>query len=441
MPLNLRDPYSQFIYDENNTLVGVAGQRFVPKNYSNFNAVSVVAPTSTFTAPGVNWDSNSGNVRLTGGGAHGLTGAVATTAGVYVTWTGPGAGVSGIYSVTAIDTDTTGTKITINLPYVSGTATFSTSSSTVATVTFSSYNLVSGQTTVTPTYNAPVLVNWTAHGRVPGDTLQFATTGSLPTGLATSTTYYVSRVIDANSFTVMNGATNGIEILCSTDGSGTQTAIVTPTVVTWSSHGRSVGDPVRLTTSGSLPTGFSTGTTYYVSNVLSANTFTLSASVGGAPILATAVGSGTHTCILWYGSAAVTLATNSITLASFSIEGNALTPSGNLEANALFSMTSSSNAKRLTMTYGGSALFDSGAGSYTTGSITGVNVNKIAWARGGNTVVTSAAASTGHGTTTATGGIQTFTLAYTGALTFAITATPASANEVITLQGYQVSVE
>jgi hypothetical protein len=188
-----------------------------------------------------------------------------------------------------------------------------------------------------------------------------------------------------------------------------------------------------------LPTGFSTGTTYYVSNVLSANTFTLSASVGGAPILATAVGSGTHTCILWYGSADVTRATNSITLASFSIEGNALTLNGNLEANALFSMTSSANAKRLTMTYGGSALFDSGAGSYT--NVTGVNVNKIAWARGPVTVVTSAATATGHGTTTATGGIQTFTLAYTGALTFAITATPATANEVITLQGYQVSVQ
>jgi len=440
MPLTLRDPNNTFIYDENNTIVGVLGQRFVAKNYSNFNAVSVVAPTSTFTAPGVNWDSNSGNVRLTGGGAHGLTSAVATTSGVYVTWTGPGAGVSGIYSVTAIDTDTTGTKITINLPYVSGTATFSTSSATVATVTFSSYNLTAGQTTVTPTNNAPVLVNWTAHGRVPGDTVQFSNSGgALPTGLAASTTYYVSRVISANSFTVMDGPGNGIEILCSTDGSGTQTAIVTPTVVTWSSHGRSVGDPVRLTTSGSLPTGFSTGTTYYVSNVLSANTFTLSASVGGAPILATAVGSGTHTCILWYGSADVTRATNSITLASFSIEGNALTLNGNLEANALFSMTSSANAKRLTMTYGGSALFDSGAGSYT--SVTGVNVNKIAWARGPGTVVTSAATATGHGTTTATGGIQTFTLAYTGPLTFAITATPATANEVITLQGYQVSVE
>ena len=342
MPLINRDQNSPFVYDENNALVGALGTRFVPKTYGNFNSVSVVGVAGTFGAVNNNWDSNSGNVRLTGAGAHGLTTAVVITpainTGVYVTWTG-GSGVNGVYPVTAIDTDTTGTKLTINLPYVSATVT----------------------------------------GTV-GD--------------------------------------SGI-----------------PGVINWTSHGRSVGQVIRFT--GTPPSPLSTGTNYYISSVLDANRFTVSSSAGGAPLEFTTAGSS-PTCILWYGSAAVVAATNAITLASFTVEGGTLTTSGNMECNALFSMTSSANAKRLIMTYGGSALFDSGAGSYT--SVTGVNVNKIAWARGSGTVVTSAATATGHGTTTATGGVQTFTLAYNTDLTFAITATPAVTNEVITMQGYQIAL-
>jgi len=342
MPLINRDQNSPFVYDETNALVGALGTRFVAKTYGNFNSVSVVGAASTFGAVGTNWDSNSGNVRLTGAGAHGLTTAVVITpainTGVYVTWTG-GSGVNGVYPVTAIDTDTTGTKLTINLPYVSATVT----------------------------------------GTV-GD--------------------------------------SGI-----------------PGVINWTSHGRSVGQAIRFT--GTPPSPLSTGTTYYISSVLDANRFTVSSGVGGAPLEFTTAGSS-PTCILWYGSAAVVAATNAITLASFTVEGATLTTSGNMECNALFSMTSSANAKRLIITYGGSALFDSGAGSYT--SVTGVNINKIAWARGSGTVVTSAATATGHGTTTATGGTQTFTLAYNTDLTFAITATPAVANEVITMQGYQLAL-
>jgi hypothetical protein len=426
-----------FVVDENNIIVGVTGQRFAPKSYTNFNPVSVVPVASTFSTV-TSFDSNSGNVRLNGTGAHGLTTAVVITpainTGVYVTWTA-GSGVSGVYPVTAIDTDTTGTKLTINLPYVSGTATFSTSSSTVATVTFSSYNLVSGQTTVLPTYNSPVLVNWTSHGRKPGDTVQFATATSLPTGLATSTTYYVSRVIDANSFTITDGPGGTVEIVCTSNGSGTQTVIVTPTIVTWTAHGRSVGDQVRFTTTGSLPTGFSTATTYYVNNVISANSFTLSASAGGASILATAVGSGTHTCIFWYGTAAVKAATEAITLASFTIEGGLLSLNGNMECNALFSMTSAAVNKVLEIEYASNDIYNSGNLTTTTTA----NVNKIVWARGAGKIVTGAASATGHGTGSVA--YQEFTVAYGSDQTFVIKATIATANNIVTLEGYQVTVE
>lgn len=62
--------------------------------------------------------------------------------------------------------------------------------------------------------------------------------------------------------------------------------------------GLAVGDPVVASTSGTLPTGMSTLTTYYVktiSGVEEAATVTLSATYGGATLSITAAGSGTHT--------------------------------------------------------------------------------------------------------------------------------------------------
>jgi hypothetical protein len=74
--------------------------------------------------------------------------------------------------------------------------------------------------------------------------------------------------------------------------------------ITWSSApgalGIQVGDQITLTTSGTLPTGFATGTTYYVvaiggSVTIGSGAFMLSATPGGAPISAGSAGSGTQT--------------------------------------------------------------------------------------------------------------------------------------------------
>jgi hypothetical protein len=76
--------------------------------------------------------------------------------------------------------------------------------------------------------------------------------------------------------------------------------IAAPGVVTWSSHGLSTGTPVVFTTTGALPTGITSGTTYYVV-VVDANTFQLATSVANAiastPTVITTSGtqSGTHT--------------------------------------------------------------------------------------------------------------------------------------------------
>jgi hypothetical protein len=71
--------------------------------------------------------------------------------------------------------------------------------------------------------------------------------------------------------------------------------IAAPGVVTWTGHGRQVNDPVKLSTTGALPTGLTAGTTYYVKTVTDANTITLSATPGGAAITTTGTQSGVHT--------------------------------------------------------------------------------------------------------------------------------------------------
>lgn len=69
-----------------------------------------------------------------------------------------------------------------------------------------------------------------------------------------------------------------------------------PAVVSWTSHGLTAGDLVQFTTTGSLPTGLSINTSYYVlPSGLTANAFQLAASPGGTAINTSSAGSGTHT--------------------------------------------------------------------------------------------------------------------------------------------------
>lgn len=57
------------------------------------------------------------------------------------------------------------------------------------------------------------------------------------------------------------------------------------------------GQPVRFTTTGTLPTNFATSTVYYViATGLTASNIQVSATLGGAAITAGSAGSGTHSC-------------------------------------------------------------------------------------------------------------------------------------------------
>jgi microcystin-dependent protein len=69
-----------------------------------------------------------------------------------------------------------------------------------------------------------------------------------------------------------------------------------PGVVTLNSHGLQNGDPVIFTTTGSLPTGITANTTYFVYNK-TANTFQLTTARlnAGTVVNTSSSGSGTHT--------------------------------------------------------------------------------------------------------------------------------------------------
>ena len=81
--------------------------------------------------------------------------------------------------------------------------------------------------------------------------------------------------------------------------------IASPGVVTDTAHGMSAGDPIRFTTTGALPTGVTSGTTYYVL-APTADTYTFSTTSGGAAVNTSGTQSGVHTVtrdILSFGTA------------------------------------------------------------------------------------------------------------------------------------------
>lgn len=74
-----------------------------------------------------------------------------------------------------------------------------------------------------------------------------------------------------------------------------------PGVVTLAAHGFAANEPVVFSNSGgALPAAITAGTVYYVKTVLSVNTFTISATAGGAAINTASIGTGTHSVTAHY---------------------------------------------------------------------------------------------------------------------------------------------
>lgn len=72
-------------------------------------------------------------------------------------------------------------------------------------------------------------------------------------------------------------------------------SIASPGVLTLAGNDLRVGERVRLSTTGSLPTGLVVNTDYFVQSKPGADTFTLSATLGGAAINTSGAQSGVHT--------------------------------------------------------------------------------------------------------------------------------------------------
>jgi hypothetical protein len=71
--------------------------------------------------------------------------------------------------------------------------------------------------------------------------------------------------------------------------------IATPGVVTIVGHGLAVDDVVFFTTTGALPTGLAVNTSYWVTEIVSPDTFKVAPSKGGTVINTTGTQSGVHT--------------------------------------------------------------------------------------------------------------------------------------------------
>lgn len=87
---------------------------------------------------------------------------------------------------------------------------------------------------------------------------------------------------------------DGFNILLE-DGSNLLMEIAGDAIVNLASHPFAANDPVQFTSTVSLPTGISAGVVYYViSSGLGANSFKISATLGGGALQISSVGSGVH---------------------------------------------------------------------------------------------------------------------------------------------------
>lgn len=103
----------------------------------------------------------------------------------------------------------------------------------------------------------------------------------------------ISVVTDSTQQANLNGGTTSSTTL------GTCTiSIASPAVISLTNHRLSVNDLVKFTTSGSLPTGINTSTTYHViSSGFGSNSFEISTSSGGSAVNTSGSQSGTQTLI------------------------------------------------------------------------------------------------------------------------------------------------
>ena len=167
--------------------------------------------------------------------------------------------------------------------------------------------------------------------------------------------------------------------------------------------------------------------------MLSANTFTVSASVGGAAITTSGTQSGTQTALLWYGVAVVAVANTEVVVANVTVPAWAMGSGGGMEIDALFTLTNNATVKTLGMTFGGGVLLSAAAANNTSAC-----VQKLMCNRGNSQVVSNSASAVGHGLST---GANVFLAVDTTVdQPFVITCKPATANNLMRLEAFKLHI-
>lgn len=163
-----------------------------------------------------------------------------------------------------------------------------------------------------------------------------------------------------------------------------------PAVISWTTNNLAEGTPIVFSTTSALPAGLTAGTTYYLKRRLTVDTFTVSASLGGAAINTTSAGSGTQTatasvhrifealigqaatvtmtiaspCVVTYTAHGLAAATPIV----FTNSGGAL-PTGITAGTIYYVLSPTNDTFNVAATAGGSAINTSGSqsGTHTCG--------------------------------------------------------------------------
>lgn len=186
---------------------------------------------------------------------------------------------------------------TFTVSAVSGGAAITLASGATSTAPIKLYsNPIVGVPSITVANPAVVTVT-NSSGLTNGLPIVFSGTGTLPTGLSLNTVYYIVN-LSGTTFNVA-GFPGGFPI-ATTGGSLTGTIVLkyssSLTVDTGTVHGLSAGSAITFSSTGTLPSGISSSTTYYVlPQGLTTTSFTFSAAVNGDAVVAYTAGTGTHT--------------------------------------------------------------------------------------------------------------------------------------------------
>jgi hypothetical protein len=114
--------------------------------------------------------------------------------------------------------------------------------------------------------STPAKITKTGHGLVQNQKVFFTTTGSFLTGIQANIFYAVDTIVDVDNFTIKS-IPGGTQIETTGTQSGTHTLHVLkdPVKISCSSHRFNPKDLVKFTTTGTLPSGITAGSLYYVS--------------------------------------------------------------------------------------------------------------------------------------------------------------------------------